>query len=274
MAATPRCWGWTQSKKAAIAQQPRGTTGSLLGTAPTHGTRCLVHNVTDPSWRDSGCLIQSGTTTMAARQREGREEKEQLFSHHCAWGTRLQTERDHVLLLLTHLKSKYTVSTRVQTAFTTSVRAPCKHTARVSLYCSGVCAVYSHTNTNHRGHFYVCTHLHRRKEFAAEIQPGRRTKERKKERKKKARRGKKAPIVEKWKASRRGSWGWRGAQRAHVGLCTLWHFGPMSAGWDSPVWCSAATDFGNLRPLPSRKEVEQPKPPLNHPECKIKGKIK
>ena len=51
----------------------------------------------------------------------------------------------------------------------------------------------------------MCTHLHRRKEFAAEIQPGRRTKERKKERKKKARRGKKAPIVEKWKASRRGS---------------------------------------------------------------------
>lgn len=178
-----------------------------------------------------------------------------------------------MLLLLTHLKSKYTVSTRVQTAFTTSVRAPCKHTARVSLYCSGVCAVYSHTNTNHRGHFYVCTHLHGRKEFAAEIQPGRRTKERKKERKRQG--GGKKPQLRRNGRPRGGEAEDDGGHKEPMwGCAPCGIFGPMSAGWDSPVWCFAATDFGNLRPLPSRKEVEQPKPPLNHPECKIKGKIK
>lgn len=178
-----------------------------------------------------------------------------------------------MLLLLTHLKSKYTVSTRVQTAFTTSVRAPCMHTARVSLYCSGVCAVYSHTNTNHHGHFYVCTHLHGRKESAAEIQPGRRTKERKKERKRQG--GGKKPQLRRNGRPRGGEAEDDGGHKEPMwGCAPCGIFGPMSAGWDSPVWCFAATDFGNLRPLPSRKEVEQPKPPLNHPECKIKGKIK
>lgn len=137
-----------------------------------------------------------------------------------------------MLLLLTHLKSKYTVSTRVQTAFTTSVRAPCKHTARVSLYCSGVCAVYSHTNTNHHGHFYVCTHLHGRKEFAAEIQPGRRTKERKKE---KGKEGEKSPNCGEMEGLEEGKLRMMGGTKSPCGVVHLVAFlGPCLQGGTAP----------------------------------------
>lgn len=179
-----------------------------------------------------------------------------------------------MLLLLTHLKSKYTVSTRVQTAFTTSVRAPCKHTARVSLYCSGVCAVHSHTNTNHHGHFYVCAHTCTG-ERNLQLKSNQAEEQKKERKKEKGKEGEKKPQLRRNGRPRGGEAEDDGGHKEPMwGCAPCGIFGPMSAGWDSPVWCFAATDFGNLRPLPSRKEVEQPKPPLNHPECKIKGKIK
>lgn len=168
------------------------------------------------------------------------------------------------------IHSEYTCADSIYYICTCPVYA---HSTCESLLLRCVCCVQSHQHKPPRAFLCVCTHLHGRKESAAEIQPGRRTKERKKERKRQG--GGKKPQLRRNGRPRGGEAEDDGGHKEPMwGCAPCGIFGPMSAGWDSPVWCSAATDFGNLRPLPSRKEVEQPKPPLNHPECKIKGKIK
>lgn len=139
-----------------------------------------------------------------------------------------------MLLLLTHLKSKYTVSTRVQTAFTTSVRAPCKHTARVSLYCSGVCAVYSHTNTNHHGHFYVCAHTCTG-ERNLQLKSNQAEEQKKERKKEKGKEGEKSPNCGEMEGLEEGKLRMMGGTKSPCGVVHLVAFlGPCLQGGTAP----------------------------------------